>query len=191
MNLEIWIQFVAQKNNFPIGWNKNSGWINQGQLQRSTSLNKHLIFLFCWNIYMKSCNKIVHSNRGWDGLAQLYFKNFLWVVFLSNFHHIKIYFEKLHSKFFYFSYFIRLFEFWFHGFENFYSRSSTTMTFCYQICSYLLWEKKCSSDWKSFWNSRMKANFCDHLNNSFKQWKARTIFGNRMLFKLHCCVNGL
>ena len=39
---------------------------------------------------------------------------------------------------------------------------------------------------KNFWNSRLEAenlqNFWDHLNNLFKQWKVRTIFGNRMLF---------
>ena len=41
---------------------------------------------------------------------------------------------------------------------------------------------------KNFWNSRLKAenlqNFWDHWNNLFKQWKFRTIFGNRMLFNL-------
>ena len=39
---------------------------------------------------------------------------------------------------------------------------------------------------KKFWNSRLKVKnlqkFWDHKNNSFKQWKVRTIFGNRMLF---------
>ena len=39
---------------------------------------------------------------------------------------------------------------------------------------------------KKNWNSRLKAenlqNFWDHQNNLFKQWKLRTIFGNRMLF---------
>ena len=39
---------------------------------------------------------------------------------------------------------------------------------------------------KNFWNSRLKAenlqNFWDHWNNLFRQWKVRTIFGNRMLF---------
>ena len=39
---------------------------------------------------------------------------------------------------------------------------------------------------KNFWNSRLKAEnlqkFWDHENNLFKQWKVRTIFGNRMLF---------
>ena len=39
---------------------------------------------------------------------------------------------------------------------------------------------------KNFWNSRLKAEnlqkFWDHSNNLFKQWKVRTIFGNRMLF---------
>ena len=38
---------------------------------------------------------------------------------------------------------------------------------------------------KNFWNLRLKAenfqNFWDHLNNLFKQWIFRTIFGNRML----------
>ena len=39
---------------------------------------------------------------------------------------------------------------------------------------------------KIFWNSRLKAEnlqkFWDLWNNLFKQWKVRTIFGNRMLF---------
>ena len=39
---------------------------------------------------------------------------------------------------------------------------------------------------KNFWNWRLKAenlqNFWDHQNNLFKQWKVRTISGNRMLF---------
>ena len=52
------------------------------------------------------------------------------------------------------------------------------MVFWYQNSSDLLWEKK--------WNSRLKAEnlqkFWDHLNNLFKQWKVRTISGNRMLF---------
>ena len=38
---------------------------------------------------------------------------------------------------------------------------------------------------KNFWNSRLNAenfwNFWDHLNNLFKQWKVRTIFGNLFL----------
>ena len=46
--------------------------------------------------------------------------------------------------------------------------------------------KNCSSDWEKRLNSRLKAEnlqiFLDHLNNLFKQWKVRTIFGNRMLF---------
>ena len=41
---------------------------------------------------------------------------------------------------------------------------------------------------KNVWNSRLKTenlqNFWDHWNNLFKQWKVRTIFGNRMLFNL-------
>ena len=41
---------------------------------------------------------------------------------------------------------------------------------------------------KNFWNSRLKSensqNLLDHLNNLFKQWKVRTIPGNRMLFNL-------
>ena len=41
---------------------------------------------------------------------------------------------------------------------------------------------------KNFWNSRLKGenfqNFWHNLNNLFKQWKVRTIFGNRLLFKL-------
>ena len=39
---------------------------------------------------------------------------------------------------------------------------------------------------KNFWDSRLKAknlqNNWDHLNNLFKQWKVRTISGNRILF---------
>ena len=60
------------------------------------------------------------------------------------------------------------------------------MLFCYQNCSDLLWEKIVLVIEKNFWNSRLKAKnfqkFWDHLNNLFKQWKDRTISGNRMLF---------
>jgi hypothetical protein len=61
------------------------------------------------------------------------------------------------------------------------------LVFCYQNCSDLLWEKKIVLVIKkNFWNLRLKAenlqNFWDHLNNLFKQWKVRTIFGNRMFF---------
>ena len=65
-------------------------------------------------------------------------------------------------------------------------RRVSEMVFCYQYCSDLLWEKIVLVIEKNFWNSRLKAenfqNFWDHLNNLFKQWKVRTIFGNRMLF---------
>ena len=58
--------------------------------------------------------------------------------------------------------------------------------FCYQNCSGLLWEKNVLVIKKKIWNSRLKAEnfqkFWDHKNNLFKQWKVRTIFGNRMLF---------
>ena len=64
--------------------------------------------------------------------------------------------------------------------------TSRKMVFCYQNCSNLLWEKNVLVIEKNFWNSRLKAenfqNFRDHLNNLFKQWKVRTISGNRMLF---------
>ena len=64
--------------------------------------------------------------------------------------------------------------------------TSGYMVFCYQNCSDLLREKIVLVIEKNFWNSRLKAenfqNFWDHLNNLFKQWKVRTIFGNRMLF---------
>ena len=60
------------------------------------------------------------------------------------------------------------------------------MVFCCQNCSDLLWEKIVLGIEKNFWNSRLKAEnfqtFWDHLNNLFKQWKVRTISGNRMLF---------
>ena len=56
----------------------------------------------------------------------------------------------------------------------------------YQNCSDLLWVKIVPVIKKNFWNSRLKAknlkSFWDHKNNLFKQWKVRTIFGNRMLF---------
>ena len=62
------------------------------------------------------------------------------------------------------------------------------MVFCYQNGSDLLWEKIVKLVKKNFWNSRLQAenlqNFWDHQNNLFKQWKVRTIFGNRMLFKI-------
>ena len=39
---------------------------------------------------------------------------------------------------------------------------------------------------ENFWNSRLKAenlqNFWDHKDNSFKQWKARKNFVDRMIF---------
>ena len=48
--------------------------------------------------------------------------------------------------------------------------------------------KNCSSDREIFWNSRLKAEnlqkFCDHQNNLFKQWKGRTILGNKCSFNL-------
>ena len=60
------------------------------------------------------------------------------------------------------------------------------MTFCYQNCSDPLWEEIVIVIEKNFWNSRLKAEnlqiFWDHLNNLFKQWKVRTISGNRILF---------
>ena len=60
------------------------------------------------------------------------------------------------------------------------------MVFSYQNCSDLLWEKIVPVIEKNFWNSRLKPEnfqkFWDHLNILFKQWKVRTIFGNRMLF---------
>ena len=49
------------------------------------------------------------------------------------------------------------------------------MVFCYQNCSDLLWEKivlVIENNFSKCW---------DHWNNLFKQWKVRTIFGNRML----------
>ena len=62
------------------------------------------------------------------------------------------------------------------------------MVFCYQNCSDLLWEKNVLVIGKNFWNSRLKAetlqNFWDCKNNLSKQWKVRTIFGNRILFQL-------
>jgi hypothetical protein len=60
------------------------------------------------------------------------------------------------------------------------------MVFCYQNCSDLLWEKIVQVIEKNFWNSRLKAEnfqkFWDHSNNSFKQWKVRTIFGKVHIF---------
>ena len=60
------------------------------------------------------------------------------------------------------------------------------MVFYYQNCSDLLWDKIVLVIEKNFWNSRLKAEnfqkFWDHWNNLFKQWKVRTIFGNRILF---------
>ena len=64
------------------------------------------------------------------------------------------------------------------------------MVFCYQNCSDLLWEKKCFSfsDPEKLLKFKAKAEkfqkILNHYNNLFKQWKFRTIFGNRMLFYL-------
>ena len=63
--------------------------------------------------------------------------------------------------------------------------------FCYQQ---LFWPFtvgiNCSSDWEKLlkFEVEMKAenlqNFWDHESNLFKQWKIKTIVGNRMLFWL-------
>ena len=62
----------------------------------------------------------------------------------------------------------------------------TTMVFCYQNCSVLLWEKNCSSDREKLLKFEAEgwefAKFWDQLNNLFKQWKVRTISCNRMFF---------
>ena len=44
--------------------------------------------------------------------------------------------------------------------------------------------KNCFSDLENLLKFKVKnlSNFSDHSNNLFKQWKVRTIFGNRMLF---------
>ena len=59
-----------------------------------------------------------------------------------------------------------------------------SMVFCYQNCFDLLWEKIVLVIKKNIWNSRLKAEnlqkILDHQNNLLKQWKDRTIFGNRM-----------
>ena len=64
-------------------------------------------------------------------------------------------------------------------------RKTRGMVFCYQNCSDLRWEKIVLAIEKNFWYSRLKAEnlqkVLDHLNNLFKQWKVRTIFGNRMI----------
>ena len=60
------------------------------------------------------------------------------------------------------------------------------MVFYYQNCSEV--RKNCSSDWekklKFEAEGREFANILRSLKNLFKQWKVRTIFGNRMLFQL-------
>ena len=64
--------------------------------------------------------------------------------------------------------------------------SESRLVCCYHNCSDLVWEKNILTIEKNFRNSRLKAenfqNFWDHWNNLFKQWKVRTISGNRMLF---------
>ena len=64
--------------------------------------------------------------------------------------------------------------------------SYVKMVFCYQNYSDLLWEKIALVIEKNFWNSRLKGKnlqvFWDHMNNLFKQWKVRTISGDRILF---------
>ena len=58
------------------------------------------------------------------------------------------------------------------------------IVFCYQNLSDLLWEKNVVVIDKFFWNLRLMAENLkmswDHDNNLFKQWMARTIFGNIM-----------
>ena len=71
------------------------------------------------------------------------------------------------------------------------------MVFFYQNCSYLLREKIVLVIEKNVWNSRLKAenlqNFWDRMNNLFKQWKVRTIFGNldTMTLAITCAVRKL
>ena len=64
------------------------------------------------------------------------------------------------------------------------TRAAQEMVFCYQNFSDLLWEKKYSSDREKVLKFEAKGReFAKYnLNNLFKQWKVRTIFGNRMLF---------
>ena len=64
------------------------------------------------------------------------------------------------------------------------------MVFCHQNCSDLLWEKKCSSDREKLLKFKAEGEGWEFsksfrsLKYSFKQWKVRTIFGNRMVFQL-------
>ena len=64
----------------------------------------------------------------------------------------------------------------------------SALVFCYQNCSDLQWEKNVLVIEKKFCNSMLKAKdlqkFWHHWDNLFKQWKIRTIIGNRMLFSL-------
>ena len=62
-------------------------------------------------------------------------------------------------------------------------RELRVMIFCYKNCSDLLWEKIVLVIEKIiFLKAENLQTFWDHLNNLFKQWKVRTISGNRMLF---------
>ena len=61
------------------------------------------------------------------------------------------------------------------------------MVFCYQNYSDLLWKKLFTWS-RTFeiraWRLRICKIVWDHENNSFHQWKVRTMFCNRMLFYL-------
>ena len=60
------------------------------------------------------------------------------------------------------------------------------LVFYFQNCSDLLWKNLHQWSRKTFANLKLKAEnlqkFWNHLNNLFKQWKFKTISGNRMLF---------
>ena len=92
-----------------------------------------------------------------------------------------------------FKQFSKLAMYWWFGFPEVLKTQITSFFFkkcsngiLFQNLSDLLWEKNVLVIEKHFWNSRLKAEnlqkFWDHQNNLFKQWKVRTIFGNRMLF---------
>ena len=76
------------------------------------------------------------------------------------------------------------------GNENLFLFLQSCQEYCYFVTKIVLTysEKKniLFRDGEKNLYSSLKAknlqNFWDHLNNLFKQWKVRTIFGNRMLF---------
>ena len=60
------------------------------------------------------------------------------------------------------------------------------LVFCYQNCCVLLLEKRCSSDWENFWNSRLKLFFWKSLFLIFKNDWHLASTSPKLNIGMHC-----